>query len=429
MIRALFQVVFWAFLLAVSHIAGAQDLSLTPRDISKVEIYLGTRDIGHQIYSKYGHTIVRVLDREAGTDIGYNWGTFDFNAPGFVPNFLRGYLIYYMSYGPWWNEVAISKIERQTMWMEKVNLTDAQKQRVVDRILWHARPENVNYPYLFFYDNCSTRVRDIFDMATGGQIKKLSANKLTGKTYRDRVMEYNASEPFFAMGQDVILNSEPDKVMTDWEDMFIPGRLRHYMLQIPAVDDSGHEIPGKTLLSDTVTMTDYPGPEVPIINGYMLLWLLSGLPALAGFLMFRRPASRSLGVRLIGFSSVVLGGLWGAIGLFLSLSWAFGSHSVLPHNANLWMIWPVDLGYMAIGLYLVALGSSARLSPSRVLVVKYLTMAHMTGITVLVALTVSGVLVQNTSRVVGWFAPLTALVWLSLLDVLIKQANETAAKN
>ncbi len=429
MIRAFFQIVFWAVLLAVSHIADAQDLPLIPRDISKVEIYLGTRDIGHQIYSKYGHTIVRVLDREAGTDIGYNWGTFDFNAPGFVPNFLRGYLIYYMSYGPWWNEVAISKIERQTMWMEKVNLTDAQKQRVVDRILWHARPENVNYPYLFFYDNCSTRVRDIFDMATGGQIKKLSANKLTGKTYRDRVMEYNASEPFFAMGQDVILNSEPDKVMTDWEDMFIPGRLRHYMLQIPAVDDSGHEIPGKTLLSDTVTMTDYPGPEVPIINGYMLLWLLSGLPALAGFLMFRRPSSRSLGVRLIGFSSVVLGGLWGAIGLFLSLSWAFGSHSVLPHNANLWMLWPVDLFYMAIGLYLLVLGSSARLSPSRVLVVKYLTMAHMTGITVLVALTVSGVLVQNTSRVVGWFAPLTALVWLSLLDVLIKQANETAAKN
>jgi hypothetical protein len=396
--------------------------------MSQVEIYLGTRDIGHQIYSKYGHTIVRVLDRESGTDIGYNWGTFDFNAPGFIPNFLRGYLIYYMSYGPWWNEVAISKIERQTMWMERVNLTDAQKQRVIDRIMWHALPENVNYPYLFFYDNCSTRVRDIFDMATGGQIKKLSSNRLTGKTYRERVMEYNESAPFFAMGQDVILNSEPDKEMSDWEDMFIPGRLRHYMLKIPAVDDLGHEIPGKTLLSDTVTLTDYPGPTVPLINGYMLLWILSGVPAILGMYMFKRPTTKSIGARLIGFSAVVLGGLWGSIGVFLSMSWAFGSHSVLPHNANLWMIWPVDIIYMGIGLYLLAFGSAERLAPSRLLVVKCLTFAHMACLGVLVVLTVSGGLVQNTSRVVGWFAPLTVLVWLSLLYALINQGRIGTAK-
>jgi hypothetical protein len=217
--------------------------------------------------------------------------------------------------------------------------------------------------------------------------------------------------------------------MTDWEDMFIPGRLRHYMLQIPAVDDSGHEIPGKTLLSDTVTLTDYPGPEVPLINGYMLLWILSGVPAMLGVYMFKRPTTKSLGARLIGFSALVLGGLWGFIGLFLSMSWAFGSHSVLPHNANLWMIWPVDLIYMGIGLYLLAFGSSARLSLSRVLLVKYATIAHMVCLVVLIALTVSGGLVQNTSRVVGWFAPLTALVWLSLLYALIEQARMPTAKS
>lgn len=427
MVRGLLRMVLWTTIL-VSNASRAQELPPTPRDMSQVEIYLGTRDIGHQIYSKYGHTIVRVLDRESGTDIGYNWGTFDFNAPGFIPNFLRGYLIYYMSYGPWWNEVAISKIERQTMWMERVNLTDAQKQRVIDRIMWHALPENVNYPYLFFYDNCSTRVRDIFDMATGGQIKELSSNRLTGKTYRDRVMEYNESAPFFAMGQDVILNSEPDKEMSDWEDMFIPGRLRHYMLSIPAVDDSGHEIEGKSLLSDTVTLTDYPGPTVPLINGYMLLWILSGVPAILGMYMFKRPTIKSIGARLIGFSAVVLGGLWGSIGVFLSMSWAFGSHSVLPHNANLWMIWPVDIIYMGIGLYLLAFGSAARLAPSRVLLVKCLTFAHMACLAVLVVLTVSGGLVQNTSRVVGWFAPLTVLVWLSLLYALINQGRIGTAK-
>jgi len=93
------------------------------------------------------------------------------------------------------------------------------------------------------------------------------------------------------------------------------------------------------------------------------------------------------------------------------------------------MMWPVDLGYMAIGIYLLVFGSSARLSLSRVLLVKYATIAHMVCLVVLVALTVSGGLVQNTSRVVGWFAPLTALVWLSLLYALIEQARMPTAKS
>jgi hypothetical protein len=411
--------------LAENSLAQSSNLRMPPqpKDMSEVEIFLGTRDIGHPIYSKYGHTIVRVLDRSGGSDLGYNWGTFDFSAPGFVPNFLRGILIYYMSYGSWWDEVEISQIERQTTWMDRVNLTNTQKQRLIDRIMWQARPENVNYPYLFFYDNCSTRVRDLFDLAVGGQIKTRTTNRMSGKSYRDRVMEHNASAPFFAMGQDVILNSEPDKQMTEWEDMFIPGKMRDYLLKTPAFDDSGREIPGQNFLSDTKTLTKYPQPEIPTINGYMLMWLVSGGPAILGLLMARRSRLRSIGARLIGLANIVLGGFWGCIGIFLSASWAFGSHTVLPHNANLWMIWPVDVLYMFAGAFMMTKGHWLSADHGLGKILKYLTKAHIVGIAILTTITLTHIIDQNTTRVVAWFAPLTILVWCAS-SLTIKGSNK-----
>jgi len=383
-----------------------------PRDINQVEVFLGTRDIGHPIYSKYGHTIVRLVDHSNATDIGYNWGTFDFNDPAFVPNFMRGILIYYMSYGPWRDEVAISRLERQTMWMERVNLTVAQKRILIDRIFWHAKPENIHYPYYFFYDNCSTRVRDLFDMAVGGQIKARAAARMSGKTYRDRVMEHNESAPFFAMGQDIILNSEPDKPMSEWDDMFIPGRLRDYLLTMPAFDDAGKEIPGQTFLTETKTLTQFPRPEIPLINGYLMIWILCGTPAVCGLIIANR-FHRSLGYRLIGISNVILGALWGFLGIFLTASWAFGSHTVLPHNANLWMIWPTDILYIGVGMMMTVNGRTVDTQTRFGRMMKALTIVHLLGIGILILLTLSHSLAQNTSRVAFWFAPLTAICWVA----------------
>ena len=43
-------------------------------------------------------------------------------------------------------------------------------------------------------------------------------------------MEYNASAPLLAMGQDVILNREVDRGISQWEEMFAPLKLREYLL-------------------------------------------------------------------------------------------------------------------------------------------------------------------------------------------------------
>lgn len=424
---------FFGFLFVIfSRAANAEIVTIPslPRDFSNVEVYLGTRDIGHQIYTKYGHTILRIVNYENHTDVGYNWGAFDFNEPGFIPKFLKGILIYQMTYGYFRDDVEVSIAEQQTMWMERINLTTKQKETLIRRINWQAQPENVKYPYLFFYDNCSTRVRDYLDEALGGAIKVRSMNHMIGKSYRDRVMEHNSSEPLLAMGQDVILNSEPDKQMSAWDDMFIPIYLREYLLEIPAIDDLGREIEGRKLLSDTRILAKFPPPVAADFNGFELVCIAVSLPAMLGIILLKFGGLTSFGIRMIGFSTVMLGGLWSFFGLFMSLSWVFGSHTVLPHNANLFLMWPTDVSYLFLGFGLLKSGrwSDPQTRFAKLMAVN--TVCHLVAMFVLAGIAKFGFIPQNVTRIAAYFVPLTVFIYvISSFPIKILRAAKDSAQS
>ncbi|MBK8628129.1 MAG: hypothetical protein IPN86_21995 [Saprospiraceae bacterium] len=44
---------------------------------------------GHDIYTIYVHNAIRIVDNTAGTDLVYNYGTFDFKTKGFIIKFMR----------------------------------------------------------------------------------------------------------------------------------------------------------------------------------------------------------------------------------------------------------------------------------------------------------------------------------------------------
>ena len=52
---------------------------------------------GSPLYSSFGHTAIRVRDDSAGIDVGYNYGTFDFDDTGFYLKFLQGKLDYVLA--------------------------------------------------------------------------------------------------------------------------------------------------------------------------------------------------------------------------------------------------------------------------------------------------------------------------------------------
>jgi hypothetical protein len=301
--------------------------------------------------------------------------------------------------------------------MERINLTFLQKERVLRRLQALAMPEDRWYPYTFFYHNCSTIPRDIFDEALGGKLKETLHRVSSGLSYRDAVMLYNAPIPLFAAGQDIILSASPDHVMSQWEEMFIPLKLRDHLRGFPAMDDQGQPIAGTALLDETNELVAAEEAATPWYNGYMIFWALCGLPSALGlFGIFRLPRP-SHGWRLCGLGMMSWGFLSGLFGSFMALSWAFSEHTVLPRNWNLWLMWPLDFWFFAMGLILLLRGDATRFHPITRQITRFLLVGHLGAVALYIPGFFLGLTSQHYARVALWLIPLAALTWGPLARV------------
>lgn len=397
--------------------ANATFIPPMPANVGEVEIYLLTRGAGADVYTKYGHTMIRVVDTANRLDVSYNWGAFDFDTPGFTLKFLRGLLPYNLDISGTGIQVEVSDIEERWLVQEKLNLTDRQKAALLWELNREAQPDRRYYRYLFFTDNCSTRPRDFIDRALGGKIAATFQGKPSGSTFRDKVLEHNASAPLLAMGQDVLLNREVDRGISQWEEMFVPLKLREYLLTMPAYDDSGRPRASEKLLSATTTLTSHPDPVNSPVNGYVILGLLLGIPALLGLALHRKSRFRKAGVRIFGLALAAWGGLSGFFGLYLVLAWAFSDHTVVAHNANLWLFWPVD-GYLLIpGGALLWKGLALRQEGLLSKWTAWLVLGHLAALGIYAVLAIGGFFMQQVARVLIYFGPLALLLYGTLLGL------------
>ena len=105
--------------------------------------------------------------------------------------------------------------------------------------MWNLQAENLAYEYHYFFDNCTTRVRDYLDEALGGAISDQYSG-VTEKTFRHYVREHYASVSLIGFSLDVLFNSNVDQQVSEWEDMFLPLTLRQ-RLQAMSSDVGGAE--------------------------------------------------------------------------------------------------------------------------------------------------------------------------------------------
>ena len=67
-----------------------------PQDMRDLDFFLTTAGVGHEVNDRFGHSGIRVINRQEGTDVVYNWGQFTFSDPTFLWKFFRGQLDYSM---------------------------------------------------------------------------------------------------------------------------------------------------------------------------------------------------------------------------------------------------------------------------------------------------------------------------------------------
>ena len=167
-LRSIRAVIFTTLLLLVAAIPGRAQLASYGDQLT---VHLLTMGTGDAVWEKYGHNAIWVRDPVAGTDWVYNYGVFDFNSPGYWGRFIRGDWLYQLAVWPARETLAMYEMDNRTIVRQELDLTGEQKAELAAFLEWNARPENREYLYDYFRDNCSTRIRDVIDSVLGGSLR------------------------------------------------------------------------------------------------------------------------------------------------------------------------------------------------------------------------------------------------------------------
>ena len=231
-----------AIALTVSYISQAsaqnepiRDSSVTDSIVAEidpmdsVEVSLLTCSPHEEIYSLYGHSAIRWHDLHQegptkGQDLIFNWGMFSFSKPYFALRFVFGltdYELVCMDYNRFWPYYQKwgSSITEQVL-----NLTPAEKRKIQHALAENLREENRVYRYNFFYDNCSTRPRDIIEQNLNGKIEWAEREDFA-PTFREMVRECNRNHSWSKAGNDMLLGLKADLKTNRIEQEFLPVNL------------------------------------------------------------------------------------------------------------------------------------------------------------------------------------------------------------
>jgi hypothetical protein len=316
-------------LILFGHFGRAQD------EPSALRISLITCTPGAELYSVFGHNALRIVDSAAGTDIAYNFGTFNFDDPDFYTKFVRGKLQYFLSQENFTDFLFAYQYFKRGVSEQVLNLTEKEKKEIQRALFENLTEENRYYKYDFFYDNCSTRLRDIIFKTKSNQAFNPPQFVANGLTFRDHLHTYldRAEMKWTRLGIDIILGLEADRRMTVSDAMFLPEFLA---MGVNATEINGKKlsIEESTLIPDQQTA---PTSGVFWTNPFFIFFFISILMILP--LGTKIPAYGK-------FQSIlqkIVFTCTGLLGLLLIFMWIGTDHQTTAKNLNLIWAFPLHL--------------------------------------------------------------------------------------
>lgn len=175
------------------------------------------------LYALFGHTAIHVQDDSTGVDLVYNYGFFDSSQPHFYYNFVRGKTDYILGVTTFADFLFEYDHKGQQVIEQEIAFSSVEKQQLYEALFVNALPENRRYRYNYFYDNCSTRPRDMIEKSIKGTIHYPPTPQ--EQSYRDLLHECLDAYPWISFGIDLVIGTGADKTIGLREKMFLPSYL------------------------------------------------------------------------------------------------------------------------------------------------------------------------------------------------------------
>lgn len=288
----------------------------------------------NELYAAFGHSAIRVYDSLQGIDYAYNYGVFDFNQPNFYLNFARGFLYYKLgvySY-PDFRDAYI--YYNRFIHEQVLNLTQGQKQKIFDYLQWNALPENQTYRYDYFYNNCATKVRDVFVEVLGKEIQFDGSFIKTDYTIRELTDLYLSPLPWGDLGIDICLGLPMDKKANPYEYMFLPDYIESSFINF-GIRDKDILVP---IVKDRITV--FAARPMESEKNLFHPWIVFGVLLILTVLLSYRDWKKK---KLSTWLDIILFLTVGLVGLLLLLLWTATDHKAAANNFNLLWAFPFHL--------------------------------------------------------------------------------------
>lgn len=294
---------------------------------AEAKISLITIAPGEDLYSSFGHSAFWVYDPKTGIDRIYNYGTFDFNEPGFYLKFVRGKLLYRLSVSEMEWLMYGAKHENRGVIEQVLNLDPATKESLFQFLEYNYLPENRAYKYDFFFDNCSTRLRDALKKVYGEKLE-FHLKVEEEKSFKELLDPFLLNKQWQDMGMDIGLGMPADRIATSYDYMFLPEFLMKGF-ESATIRSNGKTTP---LVKNTKVLfnSDVPSNSGLKISPSVVFWILSALTIGLTFFQYR---SKNKSYLFDYFLLLVTG----VLGLVIVFLWLGTDHYVTRNNWNI--IW------------------------------------------------------------------------------------------
>jgi hypothetical protein len=205
---------------AILH-TNAQFAVLSP----ETKVSLVTVGPGRELYSGFGHSVIWIYDPVNRIDNAYSYGSFSFETGNFYIKFLRGTLPYSISVAPLAPQAAYWQAENRSISEQVLDISAIQKQKLYNYLETNYLPQNREYQYKFFYDNCATRLTLALKAACGDSLvyNDYTEEKLSFRQWIDRYAY--KQNPWADFGMDLAIGAPSDEIATAEQATFLPDNL------------------------------------------------------------------------------------------------------------------------------------------------------------------------------------------------------------
>ncbi len=370
-------------------------------------ISLATFSPGDEIPQWFGHTGVIVEDRRRNISRLYNYGMFSFDSQMLI-RFAMGRLWFWVAPTDVGRTFNLYVSEDRDVRVLELNIPEEKRVEVAAFLSDNVRPENREYLYHHYYDNCSTRIRDIIDIAVDGQFAEALEHKPGRWTLREHTRRHSGHLAPMDWLLMYLMNNEIDPPSTVWEEMFLPEELERQVLDFDWVDEDG-EVHPLVLREHLVYEAEErePVPAAPPTHWpwYLLFGaIIGGVGLFIGWSARTRPG-RGSRIRY-GLYHGFVGLLLGFPGLVLGAMSTFTEHTVTYWNQNLFWANPATLAVLVLAVMVMRGKQKSR----RSLVLLWSALA---------LIAVIGVVVNIVGIFVPSFYQDTSLAMASMLPIVL----------